>query len=101
MVRNKCVILNPDNACRGTHPRRVDLLKRCRREAPGCCPCIRKGEQRSPASDNSLGLRTVVHDFVQWRRRYKRSCGSCVRMFAISYVEWVGAYRSTPPASTV
>ena len=27
MVRNKCVILNPDNACRGTHPRRVDLLR--------------------------------------------------------------------------
>jgi hypothetical protein len=25
VVRNKCVILNPDNACRGTHPRRVDL----------------------------------------------------------------------------
>ena len=49
VVRNKCVILNPDNACRGTHPRRVDLLKRCRREAPGCCPCIREREERSRA----------------------------------------------------
>jgi hypothetical protein len=33
------------------------------------------------------GLRTFVHDFVHRRRAYSGFCGSCVRMFAISYVE--------------
>src|SRR5262249_4253567 len=43
----------------------------------------------------------VVHDFVHRRRAYSGLCGSCVRIFAISYVESVGVYRSTPPASNL
>ena len=67
--------------------------------------CIREGEERSPAlrgrRNDSLGLRIVVHDFVHRRRAYSGLCGSSVRMFAINYVESVGVYRSTPPASNL
>ena len=37
--------------------------------------------------DYTLGLQTFVHDFVHRKRAYSGLCGSCVRMFAISYVE--------------
>jgi hypothetical protein len=36
---------------------------------------------------NAAATDFVVHDFVHRRRAYSGLCGSCVRMFAISYVE--------------
>ena len=49
---------------------------------------------------NAAATDFVVHDFVHRRRAYSGLCGSSVRMFAISYVESVGAYRSIPAAGT-
>ena len=37
--------------------------------------------------DYTLGLGTLVHDFVHRRRAYRGFSGSCVRTFATSYVE--------------
>ena len=49
MVRDKCVILNPDNACRGTHPRRVDLPRTLPSGSSRILSCIREDNERSLA----------------------------------------------------
>jgi len=89
VVRDKCVILNPDNACRGTHPHRVELLITL---PSGSSRSVlytgRRGAQpgvKRPMTHSAFKF--LVHDFVHRRRAYSGLCGSSVRMFAISYVE--------------
>jgi hypothetical protein len=59
-------------------------------EMTGCCPLYTgtRGAQpgvKRPTTHSAFKF--LVHDFVHRRRAYSGLCGSCVRMFAISYVE--------------
>src|SRR5215469_16339802 len=93
LIARKRLILAPAGLTRravqahtaGTRQRRVDLPDKT---LPSRRYTERRGAQPGvKRSDNSVGLRTLVHDFVQRRPPYSGFCGSCVRMFAISYVE--------------
>ena len=87
---NYQIILKQVSIFRGTHPHRVDLP---RNVAVGKLPNAvlytgRRGAQpgvKRPTTHSAFKL--LVHDFVHRRRAYRGLCGSCVRKFAISYVE--------------